>query len=309
MKPVLVGIGELLWDLLPEGRHVGGAPANFAYFAKYLGARGIVVSRVGSDDLGRELIRYFNRISLSVRYIPVDEKHPTGTAMVALDSYGKPRFKILPNVAWDFISRTTELSSLVKRADAVCFGTLAQRQPLSRDTIQWLLNQTPDNMLRVFDVNLRPPYVSPEIIKTSMKLANVVKLNDEELKVIARILHLSGNEDTLLRLLSRAYDLRLVALTKGENGSILYSHGKVSEGKGILTDVVDTVGAGDAFTAAMVLGLLHNLDLDTINHYANKVATYVCSQHGATPLIPEYLRVEYLRQKNTRLVHSLNEQN
>ncbi len=291
MKPVLVGIGELLWDILPSGRMAGGAPANVAYYANCLGAKGVIVSAVGADALGNELIDHIEAISLLPKYITVDKKHPTGTTSVSLNGQGKARYKIHPDAAWDFISQSAELEALSHKAHAVCFGTLAQRGRTSRQTIQWFINRTPDTALKVLDINLRSPYYSPEILKRSFQMANVVKLNEEELKIVAQILHLSGKETTLLKVLSAGYNLHLVALTKGEHGSILYSHGDVSQHPGIHANVVDTVGAGDSFVAATILGMLNGLDLDSINEYGNRVAGYVCSKMGATPPIPDEFHI------------------
>ena len=291
MEPIIVGIGELLWDILPSGRHVGGAPANVAYYANCLGAKGIIVSAVGADALGSKLLSHLAAISLLPKYVTVDEKHPTGTSSVFLNGQGKARYKIHPDAAWDFISPSADLQALSLKSHAVCFGTLAQRGRVSRETIRWFIDQTPDTALKVLDINLRSPYYSSEDLKRSLQMANVVKLNEEELTIVAQVLHLSGKEATLLKVLSAGYNLHLVALTKGEHGSILYSQGKVSQHEGIRTNIVDTVGAGDAFVAAMIMGMLNGLNLDAINEYGNRVAGYVCSQAGATPTLRDDLHI------------------
>ncbi|MFO8011087.1 MAG: PfkB family carbohydrate kinase [Dehalococcoidia bacterium] len=291
MRPVLTGIGELLWDKLPEGRRLGGAPANFAYHSTCLGGRGVIVSRVGSDDAGQEALRKLDAASLHTGYVTVDERHPTGTVSVILDQQGKARYNIHPDVAWDFICRTSKLAELARRTDAVCFGMLAQRQKVSRETILWFLKEVPETSLRIFDVNLRPPYYSPDVLHRSLELANVLKLNDEELRVIRRILGISGSESTLLRILAHAYNLRLIALTRGEHGSIIYGNGRFIRNDGTNVQVVDTVGAGDAFAAAVAVGLLNGLNIEEISEYANMVAGYVCSQKGATPFIPPEFQI------------------
>ena len=291
MKPLIVGIGELLWDMLPEGKEMGGAPANFAYHACSLGGEGAVVSSIGADDYGRQILDRLGALSLSREYISIDRTHPTGTVEVTVDARGKPSYIIRENVAWDFIPNTPQLMELAKKADAVCFGTLAQRSAVSRATIQAFLKRTPQKALRIFDINLRQSFYSKELIESSLDLANVLKLNDEELAVIASLLSLSGDESTLLAEIAGKHRLYMVALTRGDKGSILYSDGQISIHPGYKVEVVDTVGAGDAFTASLALSVLSGQDLDAINDHANRVAAFVCSKHGATPQLPDELRV------------------
>lgn len=297
-----------MWDILPNGRTAGGAPANVAYYATCLGANGIIVSSVGADRLGSDLLKHLTNMNLSTKYVTIDEKHPTGTAYASVDRQGNAKYTIPADVAWDYILRTPDISTLPLTSAIICFGTLAQRHQVSRDTIRWFvkaeatqacLNRSTRTPLSVFDVNLRPPYYSPDTIQHSFQMANVVKLNEEELKTVSRMLHLSGTAMDRLRTLSGKYDLQLIALTRGERGSVLYSYGKVSQHPGILTNIADTVGAGDAFVAALGLGILNKLQLDVINDYANRVAAYVCSQTGATPPIPEKLNIsEYLAHQS-----------
>ncbi|HHV97407.1 MAG TPA: carbohydrate kinase [Clostridiaceae bacterium] len=314
-KFTVVGVGEILWDMLPSGKELGGAVTNFAYHAFALGADAYVVSAVGDDELGREIIAKVDELGLSTRYIQLDAKHPTGTVDVTLDANGIPSYVIHENVAWDYIKFTKEAFDLAKKADAICFGSLAQRSQTSRNTIISFLenscNENNDRCLRVFDINLRQNFYNREIIHQSLQYANALKLNDEELKVIDELLGLSEslglskdlNVKTtglsenmspfihdILNHLAEKYSLDLIVLTRGDKGSILFSKGQFSEHSGFRVEVADTVGAGDAFTAAVVMGYLHCLDLDQISNIANKLASYVCSQKGGTPNLPDELK-------------------
>ena len=292
----VIGVGEVLWDLLLTGPQLGGAPANFAYHAHALGAHAQVVTRVGNDDYGREIIRRFHEMGLPETAVQIDGTVPTGIAKVALSGDGLAHFTIQENVAWDFIAVTDEAVAIARSADAICFGSLAQRCEPSRRTIQHLVAETPTDALRVFDINLRQQFYSHGVVEQSLQLANVLKLNDDELPVLASMFSLTGPserridhqiEDQIERL-AHTFSLRLVALTRGANGSLLYSSDKRrwSDFASRPVKVVDTVGAGDSFTAALVLGLLRKMDLDEINGIANEVARYVCSQTGATPTMP-----------------------
>src|SRR2546427_8627530 len=278
-RPILVGTGEVLWDMLPGGRQLGGAPANFAYHASALGADGVVVSRVGNDDLGREIIRRLNALGLETRYVRRDADHPTGRVDVRLDADGVPEYVIHEPAAWDFITVDAELLDLARGADAVCFGTLAQRSPVSRDSIRSFLLATRPDCLRVFDVNLRQSYFDERTVRELMRLSNVLKLNDAELPVAARLLRIAGDTADVVRRLFAVYPLRAIALTRGPHGSVLYTRDRTFDHPGYQgTVVVDTVGAGDAFTAALVLGLQKGEPLERINDFANRLAAYVCSQ-------------------------------
>jgi fructokinase len=290
MKKILVGIGEILWDLLPSGKQLGGAPANFASHASLLGEEGIVVSCIGNDDLGKEILIQLDSMCLNRDFITIDPVKPTGTVQVILDPHGIPTFTIQEDVAWDYIPQTGQLPDLARSADVVCFGCLAQRSAVSRETIMSFLDGTSPHALRIFDVNLRQSFYSQEMINHSIRLANILKLNENELPVVAGLLGLEGDVNTLLLCLSERYDLEVIALTRGSNGSVLFSGGRVSLHKGIPVEVVDTVGAGDAFTAAMAIGLLRDDDLDTINEFANQVASFVCTQSGAISKIPERIK-------------------
>jgi len=288
-RPTIVGLGEVLWDLLPEGKQFGGAPANFAYHAKAMGADAHVVSAVGDDELGREILGRLDRLGLGRDCVAVDAEHPTGTVSVALDEHGKPDFTIHTGVAWDFIPDMPGLVELAGRTDAVCFGSLAQRSDVSRATIRRFLDATGDGCLRVFDINLRQHYFNAEVIAESLGRADVLKLNDDELPVVAELLSLPADEGRFMDAVLRQHELTLVALTKGANGSVLRSRDGTSAVPGTRVNVADTVGAGDAFTAAVVMGLLAGRELDAIHNRANDVAAYVCTRPGATPDLPEHL--------------------
>jgi fructokinase len=290
LKVKVVGIGELLWDLLPAGKVRGGAPANFAYHAHALGAQSALITRVGNDALGRELIEGLHALDLSTETVQVDASVPTGTVTVELSVDGQPDYTIHEGVAWDRIAATEEARTVVADANIVCFGSLAQRHELSRQTIQTLVAATPATGLRIFDINLRQKFFSRGIIEQSLRLANVLKLNDSELPIVAHMLELPGTLEHQIIALEQRYELRLVALTRGAQGSLLYSARGWSDHPGLPVVVKDTVGAGDAFTAAVALGLLRDLELGEINQRANELACYVCSCDGATPRLPEDLR-------------------
>src|SRR5882762_7904748 len=254
----VIGVGEVLWDLLLTGAQLGGAPANFAYHAHALGAHAQVVTRVGNDDYGREIIRRFHEMGLPETTVQVDKTSPTGTAKVALSGDGLAHFTIQDNVAWDCIAMTNEAVAVARSADAICFGSLAQRCEPSRRTIQRLVAETPADVLRVFDINLRQQFYSHGVVEQSLQLANVLKLNDDELPILANMFSLRGPserqiEDQIERL-AQTFSLRLVALTRGANGSLLYLSDKRrwSDFASRPVKVVDTVGAGDSFTAALV---------------------------------------------------------
>jgi fructokinase len=279
----VVGIGELLWDLFPEGKKLGGAPANFAYHCKAFGFQSFPVSCLGDDDLGREILPVLRSHDIDVSFIAADTEHPTGTVSVELDENGKPEYIIHEDVAWDHIPLTDEILTLAGKTDAVCFGSLAQRSKTSRQTIQKFLQATKPDCVKIYDINLRQHYYSGELIEEMLQLSTVFKLNDEELPVVAELMGISGQEKTLIEQIALRYSLNLIALTKGDAGSCLYHAGQFSEHGGYDTKVVDTVGAGDSFTAVLAAGLLLGYDLDKINDLANKTAAYVCSQSGAMP--------------------------
>lgn len=286
----VVGLGEVLWDVFPDGPRFGGAPANFACHAAMLGAEAFMVSQVGSDELGDQAIAELRDHGVHTDAVGRATDRPTGTVQVALDEAGKPRFTIADHVAWDSIPWSFPLASLVGVVDAACFGTLAQRHEPSRQTIRQFVKGTGPDCLRIFDVNLRPPFVDPQLVLDSLPLANVLKLNDEELPIIAAMMNVTGSEEELMTQLRQRYPLELIALTRGSKGAMLLSDAGLWQGAAPAVQVRDTVGAGDAFTAAMTMGLLRGDDLETIGRRACEVAAYVCTQPGAVPRLPEELR-------------------
>ena len=283
-RHIVVGLGELLWDLFPAGQQLGGAPANFAYITSLLGDEGIPASRLGRDSLGLDAIHRLGELGLFTEFIQKDTDHPTGTVKVEVDRTGQPRFEISESVAWDFLEWTPQWQNLAQQADAVCFGSLAQRSEQSRTTIRRFLAASRKDAVRIFDVNLRQNFYTVEILAESMKLATVVKLNHEELPIIMRSFELEnrGEEDSARQLLS-SHELKLVCVTRGNAGSLLVSANERSEHPGFKVKVADTVGAGDAFTAALVHGYLRGTPLAQINDSANRVGAWVASQSGATP--------------------------
>jgi len=278
MSARILAIGEILWDLLPSGKQLGGAPANFAYHAHALGARARLISRVGNDPLGHEILDRLRSLGLPTDGVGVDPAAPTGTVSVEVMSDGQPKFIIHEDVAWDRLEPVAEVE-----ADAICFGSLGQRCPAARRAIRDVVAAMPDAALRVFDINLRQSFYSREIIQSSLELASALKLNDAELPVLAAMFGLTGDTRNQLSALSERFALRAAALTRGAAGSLLLADGIWSEHPGIRVKVVDAVGAGDAFTAAWTLGLLAGHALDAINQRANEVAAFVCTQPGATP--------------------------
>jgi fructokinase len=290
---VAVGLGEVLWDLLPQGKQLGGAPANFAYHAHQLGATSSIASSVGRDmtGIGHELLVRLRDLRLSTELAQIDAKHPTGTVSVELDAAGVPTYIIHQNVAWDFIRQTPELLDRATRTDVVCFGSLAQRCQTSRSTIRAFLGRMRPESLRIFDINLRQKFYDADIVAQSLELANVLKLNDQELPVVCDLLKLPADPKSAIAKLIDTFDLRLLALTRGDKGSLLATKSQTSEHRGIRPEkLADTVGAGDAFTAAVAIGLLLNRSLEEINEVANRLASYVCTQAGATPPVPTEFR-------------------
>lgn len=290
----IVGIGEVLWDLLPSGPQLGGAPANFAFHARQLGADARVITRVGNDEYGRQALRRFEEMGINTGTVQVDEQLPTGTARVALGEDGTPRFIINDNEAWDSLAFTIEAMEAVRNANAICFGTLAQRTRAGFSVIQQLVAATPATSLRVFDVNLRQGFHNVDMLERSLTAANVLKLSDNELAVLSPVLELTGNVNERIEQLAERFDLLLVVLTRAERGSLLYQCGVWSDRPGQKLKIVDTIGAGDAFAAAVVMGLLNQLSLEDLHQAAADVASFVCSQQGATPVLPPNLRAAFL---------------
>lgn len=285
---VVIGLGEILWDVFPEGKKLGGAPLNFSHHCAQLGAEAYPVSAVGADADGVEIREILASKSLPDLHVQTDTAHPTGRVNVTIRD-GKPTYEILRDVAWDNIQFTPSLADLAARADAACFGSLAQRDSVSRHSIQAFLDAMRPGALRIFDINLRQDFYSREIVESSLRRANILKLSDEELPVLAAMFDLPGDAPTQLHRLRKLFDLRLLAYTRGGSGSLLLSASGSSDHPGLPTELVDTVGAGDSFTAAVCTGLLGRLPLDDINARANRVAAFVCSQAGATPTLPHHI--------------------
>jgi len=294
---LILGIGELLWDVLPEGPRLGGAPANFTVMAGRLGNHAAILSRIGRDDLGRKAVERLDPLPADTSFVEVDPAHETGRVTVSFEG-GQPHYEIHHPAAWDFLELTGEWVQLAERADAICFGSLAQRSRESRQTIQTLAAQTKAECVRVFDVNLRAPYYSGEIIQESLELATVMKMNDAEVPQVLALLGLPVSEDGgpgqlrlgAERLLDEFPELNMVAVTRGGHGSLLVTREEWHEHPGIPITVADTIGAGDAFTAAMTHYLLRGADLATLNEAGNRWGGWVASQSGAMPALPEAVR-------------------
>ena len=285
----IIALGEILWDVFPDGPRFGGAPANFGCSTSELGqgtACVKMVSAVGDDPLGRDAIKALEARGVHTDSVQIN-RFPTGRVDVELDGAGAATYRFAESCAWDHLLWNRDLEELAHGCDAVCFGTLGQRGPESQETIRSFVLATPESALRILDVNIREPFISDELILASLGLANVLKLNDEELPVIGRICDFSGNDLEMMRQVASRFGLRYVALTRGPNGAVVVAEDSVSEMPGNLVKVVDTVGAGDAFTASMTLGLLAGHNLETINRNAIATASYVCSQPGATMPFPE----------------------
>lgn len=292
--PVMVGLGELLWDLLPSGRVLGGAPTNFAFMANILGNVGIVASRVGNDDLGRKARQIIEQRGMESYYLQEDNLHETGTARVLLESNGQPKFTIQESVAWDFLEWEPAWQELSTRANVVCFGTLAQRSPASAKTIERFLLNTPANALRICDANLREPFYTADMLRRSFQYADVLKLNDVELFRVWSLLAIDGKgeEEKVAAALLREFDLELICVTKGACGSLLVSKTETVRHAGLRVEVADAIGAGDAFTACVAHYYMQGRPLEQISDSANRFAAWVATQVGATPFIsPDQLEV------------------
>ena len=287
MNEIVVGMGEALWDVLPEGKKIGGAPANFAYHVSQFGLPSCVVSAIGNDALGKEIIENFT--SKGLDQLIAEVPYPTGTVQVEIDQTGTPLYDIKENVAWDNIPYTEHLDALAKRTKAVCFGSLAQRNVVSRNTINHFLDTMPkdDDSLIVFDVNLRQGFYNKEILCKSMQNCNILKINDEELITVSRMFGYPGIDlqDKCWILLGK-YNLKMLILTCGINGSYVFTPGNVSFQPTPKVEVADTVGAGDSFTAAFIASILKGKSVTEAHTIAVKTSAYVCPQKGAMPILP-----------------------
>lgn len=299
---LILGIGELLWDMLPDGPRPGGAPANFAVMAGQLGNHAAILSRIGRDELGNRAIERLNTMPIDASFIAVDPHHETGRVTVSFEA-GEPQYTIHEPAAWDFLELSDAWLALAERADALCFGTLAQRNQQARQTIQTLVEKASDTCIRIFDVNLRAPFYSAEIIKESLELSNVIKMNVAETPLVLELLGLTIEDATgetlptniylraaSERLLQAFPSLRMVAITRGSRGSLLSTRDKWNEHPGFSVKVADSIGAGDAFTAALAHSMLRGAGLATLNEAGNRWGSWMASQSGAMPALPTNVR-------------------
>ena len=288
MKQLIVGLGEALWDCLPEGRKLGGAPANFAYHTGQFGYDSLAISAVGNDVLGKETLDEFGK--KGVKYLMPEVDYQTGTVQVELDSEGIPTYDIKEGVAWDNIPFTPEVEEAAKNCRAVCFGSLAQRSSVSRQTIQKFLETTPKDCLKIFDINLRQNFYTKEIITNSLHHANILKINDEELVLIGRLFGYPGLDiENKCWLLLGKYNLDMLVLTCGVNGSYVFAPNLKSFQETPAVEVADTVGAGDSFTGAFTSAILAGMPITDAHKLAVEVSAYVCTQNGAMPKLPKEL--------------------
>ena len=291
MSQLVVGMGEALWDMLPEGRKIGGAPANFAYHVSQFGLDSRVVSAVGDDELGNEILANFaeKKLECQIEKVP----YPTGTVQVELDEKGVPRYDIKEGVAWDNIPFTTSLQELAKKTDAVCFGSLAQRNSVSRETINRFIDEMPqeEHVLKIFDINLRQHFYSKELIEESIKKCNILKINDEELVIVSQMFGFADIDfKEQCKLLLTKYNLKMLILTCGVDGSYVFSPGEMSFLETPKVKVADTVGAGDSFTGAFVAAILKGLEMKEAHRLAVNVSAFVCTQNGAMPELPAEIK-------------------
>lgn len=290
MKRLVVGLGEVLWDMLPEGRKIGGAPVNFAYHAGQFGIDTMAVSAIGNDKLGEDTIaemngKHLNHIFPSVPY-------PTGSVQVSLDEKGVPAYDIKENVAWDNIPFTNEIESVARSCRAVCFGSLAQRNAVSRNTIRKFIESTPSGCIRIFDINLRQNFYTSNVIHDSLELCNILKINDEEIMLVSRMFNYdSSNIENVCRTIMEDFSLKMVILTCGTKGSYIFTKDDVSFMPTPKVNVADTVGAGDSFTGSFCAAILRGLPVAEAHKKAVEVSAYVCTQNGAMPEIPESMKL------------------
>lgn len=288
MNKVIVGLGEALWDCLPDGSKLGGAPANFAYHASQFGNDAYAISAIGNDALGDQTLKEFDEKHL--KYVMPRVDYPTGTVQVELDEEGIPTYDIKQNVAWDNIPFTPEIENVAKHCGCVCFGSLAQRNKISRDTIHRFLDTTPMSCLKIFDINLRQNFYTKEIIQESLKACDILKINDEELVTIGRLFGYPGLDiENKCYLILGKYNLKMLVLTCGTNGSYVFAPGVKSYQPTPKVEVDDTVGAGDSFTGSFASAILAGMPIKDAHKLAVEVSAFVCTQPGAMPKLPESL--------------------
>lgn len=286
MNNTIVGLGEILWDIFPERKVMGGAPANFAYHVSQFGYNGYAVSAVGDDLLGKEILECLAEKELN--YLIETRDYPTGTVNVKLNKEGIPEYEICENVAWDNIPFTAKTENLAKNTGTVSFGSLAQRNSVSRETIKKFLKSMPENSLKIFDINLRQYFYTKELIHESLQLSNMLKINDEEVMLVAGLYdYKTNNEHDICKRLLEDYNLNIVILTKGTSGSYVFTKKETSYQPTPKVHVADTVGAGDSFTAAFVASYIRGERIQYAHQLAMEVSAYVCTQHGAMPQLPD----------------------
>lgn len=286
-KFTIAGIGELLWDVLPETEVIGGAPVNFAYHVTALGARGIPISTIGRDPRGEKALVELQKRGVDIAAISISDEFVTGYVSATVDEEGKATYSFPDEVAWDHLMVNEYAENLRSVLDGICFGSLAQRSEHSRRAIHGFLDSLRPETVKVFDINFRQNFYSKQVIESSLRRTDILKLNEEELFILARLLELKGSSDKWLPALIKLYRLEMAILSRGDSGSLLMTPEKSSEHSGIVTHVEDTIGAGDSFTAAATIGYLRGMALDDINEQANRIAAYVCSQRGGMPHVPE----------------------
>ena len=289
MEKYIVGLGEALWDMLPDGKKLGGAPANFAYHAGQFGLNTLAVSALGEDKLADETIEAIEKRNL--KYLMPRVPYPTGTVQVILDEAGIPTYDIKENVAWDNIPFTEEIQQVAKNCCAVCFGSLAQRNVVSRSTIQQFIANTPEDCVKIIDINLRQEFYSKEVIEESFRLCNVLKINDEELVIVSRMFELKGlDQAEKCKELVEKYNLDILVLTCGTNGSYVFTPTEMSFQETPKVEVADTVGAGDSFTGSFCAAILKGINIKDAHKRAVQVSAFVCTQNGAMPTLPAELK-------------------
>jgi len=282
IPPAVLGLGELLWDDFPDGKRTGGAPANVAFQVNQLGCRGLIASRVGNDADGAELLQVLAAQGLDLSCVQKDSEHSTGRVTVEL-SHGIPSYQIHENSAWDFLELDETFTEAAQQASAICFGTLAQRNPPSRETIQKMVALTSPECLRVYDVNLRQRFYQSGWVQHSLKLANIVKLNDEEVRTLGPLLGLPVDEVEFSRNICHLFGPQIVCVTRGAQGCLIVTKFEEHDIPGRPVKVADTVGAGDAFTAALIVAQLKKWPLPLSGEFANRVGGIVASRQGAMP--------------------------
>jgi len=289
MKDLIIGLGEALWDMLPEGKKLGGAPANFAYHAGQFGLNTLAISALGEDKLADETIEALEQNGL--KYLMPRVPYATGTVQVTLTGEGIPTYEIKENVAWDNIPFNEEIKEAAKNCRAVCFGSLAQRNIVSRQTIQQFLDATPEDCIKICDINLRQQFFSKEILEESFKRCNILKINDEELVVVTRMFGYQELDDAkICEKMVKEYNLQMLVLTCGTNGSHVFTaDGKHSFQPTPKVEVADTVGAGDSFTGSFCAAILNGKPVEEAHRIAVEVSAYVCTQNGAMPKYPAEL--------------------